>query len=291
MNSNKKSPNLIIPGFPKSGTSSLFDYLCQHPEIFRPKIKEPHTYAFDERYLSRFNSNEPFNFNNLYSNSENYKYVPDGSTIYLISDKALSRIKRDHKQAKIIIIARDPIERIFSHYNWLKMLGYEQKGFRKELLLENSSKFYPTKHIKGNYKNYIEFSMYAKQLKRCYKVFDSKNIYITSLERLRSEFEVVMNEIFNHLEIENIKVEKELKNKTPKVSRIRKRIPTKLKILERKINTNIISDSFIFNKKIKPIKFNLKDEEFVFNFLKKDLIKLEEMNLYFPEWETVNKYL
>ena len=55
-----KHPNLIIPGFPKSGTTSLHNILCQHKDITGiPRkggssfIKEPHTYTFDRRYAKR----------------------------------------------------------------------------------------------------------------------------------------------------------------------------------------------------------------------------------------------
>ena len=55
-----KHPNLIIPGFPKSGTTSLHNILCQHKDITGVPIqgengfrKEPHTYTFDLRYTKR----------------------------------------------------------------------------------------------------------------------------------------------------------------------------------------------------------------------------------------------
>jgi hypothetical protein len=286
-------PNLIIPGFPKSGTSSLFDYLTQHPDIFCPKIKEPHTYAFDERYKNRLTNKSLFNFDRLYSNSTNFKYIPDASTIYMISDKAFNRIKADEaKNLKILIIARDPIERIFSHYNWLRMLGYRQKKFKQEIYFENQKEFSAENNIKGNYKNYLEFSLYGKQLKRCFEVFDKEMIYILPLERLKNESENAFNEIFNFLEIDSISINKSLKNITPRKVKIKRNsIPTKIKIFEKKISSNIISESFLFQKTIEPISFSSKDEKFIFDLLKNDLEILKKMNLIFPEWKTVNKYL
>ncbi|RRO13335.1 sulfotransferase domain-containing protein [Flavobacteriaceae bacterium 14752] len=161
------TPNLIIPGFPKSGTSSLFDYLCQHPDIFHPRVKEPHTYAFDDRYKNRFTNQGDFNFKKIYNKSQTYKFIPDASTIYLISKHALKRINdEEHNNLKIIIMARDPIERVFSHYNWLRMLGYKQLKFKIEINKELKKTFHPENHIGANYKNYVEFSKYGKQLKK-----------------------------------------------------------------------------------------------------------------------------
>lgn len=285
-------PNLIIPGFPKSGTSSLFDYLCQHPDVYKPTIKEPHTYAFDSRYNLRFSERGDYNFYKLYTDSYKFKYVPDASSVYMISDKALKRIKNDNAEnLKIIIIARDPIERIFSHYNWLRMLGYEQATFKDEINLNNQHKFKAENHIKGNYKNYLEFSFYGAQLKRCIDTFDKRNILIIPMERLKKEFDQIFSEIFDFLDIKPIHVNKAVKNKTPIERKVKKKIPKSIRILESKIGKNIISRSSLFKKTVRPVEFSEEDEFFLFNLLKKDLEILYDMDLVFSEWETVNKYL
>ena len=49
----KTCPNLIIPGFPKSGTSSLYHYLSQHPDIDGIKGKEPHVFSKTDRFRKR----------------------------------------------------------------------------------------------------------------------------------------------------------------------------------------------------------------------------------------------
>jgi hypothetical protein len=83
-----------------------------------------------------------------------------------------------------------------------------------------------------------------------------------------------------------------LKNTTPrKVKLKRNSIPTKIKVFEKKISSNIITESFLFQKTIEPISFSLNDEKFIFDLLKNDIEILKHMNLIFPEWKTVNKYL
>lgn len=285
-------PNLIIPGFPKSGTSSLFDYLCQHPDIFKPKYKEPHNYSQDKRYSERFSTHSTFSFNELYNAKGNCKYIPDASTSYLISKHALKRIKRDSPNAKLIIIARDPIERLFSHYNWLRLLGFDQFSFKKEIKKDLIIDYNPNKPINGNYKSYIEHSKYGEQTKRCLEVFDKNQVLILSLENLNKNFNESMDRIFRFLEIEPISINRAIKNKTPNnIIHKKLKIPTKLKIIEKKIGSKVFSNSKIFNKKLQKINFTPKYEKFIFDLLKNDLEILKENNLVFPEWKTVNKYL
>ena len=47
MGNNLKKPNLFIIGAPKCGTTFLYYYLRQHPDIFFPSFKEPHFFGSD----------------------------------------------------------------------------------------------------------------------------------------------------------------------------------------------------------------------------------------------------
>jgi hypothetical protein len=291
MNKNK-TPNLIIPGFPKSGTSSLYDYLGQHPDIFASYRKEPHIYTFQKRYNERFeDKNLTHSFDKFYNKYDDEKYIMDGSTTYLISNDALIRIRKDIKNPKIIIIARDPIERVFSHFNWLRMMGYEQRKFKKEIEVENQKKFNPEINLKGNFKNYLEFSLYGEQIRRCYEIFDNQNVFILPMERLKHRFDKSFEEIFKFLQVEPIPLKNSLKNKTPERVVLKKHIPTKIKIIEKRISYHLISNSRLFSKVLKPKRFKISDEKFLFELLKDDLYLLKELNLVFPEWKTVNKWL
>jgi len=42
-------PNFFIVGAPKAGTTSLYYYLDQHPQVYRSAIKEPHFFAAEIR--------------------------------------------------------------------------------------------------------------------------------------------------------------------------------------------------------------------------------------------------
>ena len=286
-------PNLVIPGFPKSGTSSLYDYLGQHPDIFASYRKEPHVYTFKDRYEKRFkNENFAYSFQKFYNKFNGQKYLMDASTTYMISNNALKRLKKDTPEAKFIVIARDPIERIFSHYNWLRMLNYDLMVFEKEIIEDEKNRFNPNSNIKGNYKSYIQFSEYGKQLLNLYDIFDTSQVFVVTLEKLNKDFNGVISSMFSFLELPSIEIKKGVKNKTFREKRVdRLKLPTKLKILEKRFQNNFISNTVIFQKKLKPKKFTVKHEEFIFNLLKEDIKLLKNNNLFFNEWKTVNKYI
>ena len=72
----RRLPNLICPGAQKSGTTTLFDILVQHPEIYKPKIKEQH--FFDLNYDKGMNY-----YSQFYEEVKDEKYIPDFSPFYL----------------------------------------------------------------------------------------------------------------------------------------------------------------------------------------------------------------
>lgn len=50
-NSNNHLPNFLIIGVPRGGTSSLYSYLKQHPQIYMSPVKEPRFFAFEDTKL------------------------------------------------------------------------------------------------------------------------------------------------------------------------------------------------------------------------------------------------
>jgi len=166
-----KHPNLIIPGFPKSGTTSLHNILCQHKDITGiPRkggssfIKEPHTYTFDRRYAKR----------SPVACSE--KYLIDASTTYLISKTAIDRILLDTPDAKFIVIMRDPIDRVKSHYNWYATRNVKVKKWSREFYSPLSTPFDPDEHINGAYKRFVQFSQYSRLLSQMLEKVNAKNV-------------------------------------------------------------------------------------------------------------------
>ena len=132
-----KNPNLFIVGAPKSGTTFLYHYLKQHPEIYFPDFKEPHFFGSD---LIRRNGAYNLNLNeyqNLFKTDK--KIIGEASTFYLFSKKSAEEIYNFNPQAKIIIMLRDLVDLVHSLHSQFVFSGDEViENFSKALELENS---------------------------------------------------------------------------------------------------------------------------------------------------------
>lgn len=123
-------PNLFILGAPKCGTTSLASWLARHPDVFVPRVKEPHHYNSDEKQVYYPGREE---YLALFEGGENAKYRLDASVWYLHSDVAVPRILTDCPQARFIVCLRNPVDMAFSlHAQYLNKTGRENvKSFAK----------------------------------------------------------------------------------------------------------------------------------------------------------------
>ena len=103
--SNNPIPNLYILGFPKCGTTSLANWIGQHPSIFVPEVKEPHHFNTDQNYVKTPNRSDYLSF---YDNSDQFSFTVDASVYYAYSDAAIKSILSENQQAKFIICLRNP---------------------------------------------------------------------------------------------------------------------------------------------------------------------------------------
>jgi hypothetical protein len=112
--------NFFIVGAPKCGTTALYSYLSQHNQVYMPWIKEPHYFAKEleksrvrpidnlEEYLSLFEPCEP-----------RHRAIGEASVFYLSSQTSIQNIYQFNKQAKIIIMVRNPIDMFTSLHSQL----------------------------------------------------------------------------------------------------------------------------------------------------------------------------
>lgn len=234
-------PNLFIVGAAKAGTTSLYSYLNDHPKINASVIKEPHFFSDDIRCKdinpkrkksTCFNQEKYFakkilapkhigyiesqdNYLKLFDLRGDYSYFLDASTGYLHSESAAKNIYDFNKDAKIIISLRDPCERAYSHF-LMDLSGgvLESKDFIKEIERQRNKK---NRNIENNL--YIERSLYAQQIKRYMDIFPKENILIIFQEDLNRDTQKVMDEVFDFLDLDPIKIDIEKRENTGKVPR------------------------------------------------------------------------
>src|SRR5579871_3433321 len=111
-------PNFFLVGAQKAGTSSVYAYLKQHPDIFLPAIKEPHFFSqvvpishYEPIFLPSV-LNEA-DYLRLYRDACGFSAIGDASVSYLWDPEAPQRIHARMPQARILIVLRDPVERAY----------------------------------------------------------------------------------------------------------------------------------------------------------------------------------
>jgi Sulfotransferase domain len=107
-------PNFLIIGAAKSGTTTLYEYLCRHPQIFMSTPKEPEFFARDENYARGIEW-----YSSLFDDADPHQICGEASTIYTRSPQfpdAAARIAKHVPQAKLIYLMRHPVDRTYSHY-------------------------------------------------------------------------------------------------------------------------------------------------------------------------------
>ena len=299
MNTN---PNLFIPGFAKCGTSYLHDILDSHDEISMSKIKETHNFVLEKNYKKITNSNFDFNFNYMFKNQMS-KYNGESSTLNIMDSKFIKRIYHHCENPKFIIILRDPIERIISHFNWMSYLGNVKLSFKDEIMNNMDKQFDPNKDFNGNYKNYILFSKYYENILNLKRYFPNSYIVI-NLEMLTSDFSNTIEYVCSFLKIANsfkdIQIINSKINETPKIIISKK--PYMISLLSKFIGNK----SKKFLKKFYFIKSNIEkfkrseyiykpsinEEFFLFKILENDIIGFKnEFPRLVSKWKTTNRYL
>ena len=132
-----KNPNLFIVGAPKSGTTFLYHYLKQHPDIYFPNFKEPHFFGSD---LIRRNGAYNLSldeYQDLFKTDK--QIIGEASTFYIFSKDAPEEIYNFNPKAKIIIMLRDLVDLVHSLHSQFVFSGDEViEDFSQALELEDS---------------------------------------------------------------------------------------------------------------------------------------------------------
>lgn len=171
-----KLPNFLIVGAQKAGTTSLFDILNQHSQIFIPPEKELHFFDYEKEVNKGLEY-----YSKYFSAAGNAKAIGEASPSYLFYPEVASRIQKLlGNEMRIIILLRNPAERAFSHYKMMFSGGYEKRTFQ-QAITDNKARL--KKGISfDRITSYLDRSFYAFQLKNYFDHFPPENISITLFE-------------------------------------------------------------------------------------------------------------
>src|SRR5215210_1748036 len=147
-------PNFLVIGAGKSGTTSLYHYLRQHPDVYMSPVKEPLFFAAeggrirfpgpDGRMISRAANpgavTRMKDYRALFAGVSGKKAVGEASPQYLYTPEAPLRIKHYVPEAKLIAVLRNPVERAYSAFLHRTRLGREPLADFSEALRQEDSR-------------------------------------------------------------------------------------------------------------------------------------------------------
>lgn len=219
--SKRSLPDFIIIGAQKSGTSSLFHYLIQHPAVISPIRKEIHYFETYYRlgpgwYRAHFPKKNVLKQGKLITG--------EASPCYMLFPEAIAAIKSLVPQCKMIVLLREPAARAISSY-YHQVNGKKEKRPVKQALFDNDPVFNQAKTLNLQKKllqnkkltfyyrhySYLERGHYASQLKWVYDMFDKKHVLIDQAENLFSNPEKVYKKICRFLKIDDTFLPPDLK--------------------------------------------------------------------------------
>ncbi len=292
-NKDKSLPNFLIVGAAKSGTTSLFNYLNQHPDIFIPSRKECRFFSDMPRNFIGGGSAEYQNdtvqsiegYKELFQNGKQAKAKGDISNDYLYYyNKSIKNIKKYlGSNVKIIIILRNPIDRAYSNYLHHVREGWEELSFEEALAKEEERK-------RNNYAwpfYYKEVGMYCKQVKAYLDAFSNVRIYLFeelfNMPRLLSSLfdfigvaDLDITNLGNQYNVSGYPKIKFIHNLITKKSFISSIIRPAYKCLLPSESRKKIT-AYIKNNNLQKMPMNNDTRQFLKNYFRDDILKLNSL--------------
>jgi hypothetical protein len=211
----RSKPDFLIIGAMKSGTTSLFSYLSQHPQIIPSNVKEVHFFdggrdgGSDEyqRGPSFYRAHFPL-ARELADGKQTFEATPS----YIFHPLAPERIHETLPNVKMIVLLRDPTQRAISHFFHQKRRGIETLPIM-EAFQQEETRLRPILES-NDYFNLVlrEFSYklrghYADQFERYFKFFRREQLMILSSEDFFANTQNCLNQIFAFLNLKtNVKI-------------------------------------------------------------------------------------
>ncbi|MBK9731739.1 MAG: sulfotransferase [Chitinophagaceae bacterium] len=221
---NNKLPNFFVVGAAKSGTTSLYEYMKMHPQIYMAPIKETHHFSTDidntkfrpnyarslNKDLSKFLETDmkegifhafvkdADQYAKLFKNVKDEKAVGEITNSYLYSHEAAKNIFKKFPDAKVIMMLRNPVDRAFSHYLMDLRIGYETDDFMTALKkdMARDPKGWGISNL------YVEIGMYAEQVKRFIEIFPERQRRIYLFDDFKKDAGAVVKDMFSFLGVD-----------------------------------------------------------------------------------------
>lgn len=192
-------PNFIIIGVAKAGTTSLFRYLDQHPQVYMCPIKGSNFFGYQDALdwkwsdegapplLRHFQVTNFEDYEALFAEASDEIAIGEVSPQYFRCPTAAQQIHKHLPNVKLIASLRNPADRAFSGFLMRTRRGEAVKSGHEELTLESS-------HVKEGF--------YYRRMKRYFDIFPRERIKIFLFEEFKKDPAKIIIELFDFLGVD-----------------------------------------------------------------------------------------
>ena len=221
-------PDFIIIGTARSGSTSLYYNICQHPCVLSAAYDE--LGYFDSNFhlgLNWYRSLFPTLFSKwIVKQKKQFAITGEDTPFYIWNPLVAKRILKILPKIKLIVVLRNPVDRAYSNYHLGIRAGSENLSFEDAIQIELKKLNEINDEFEHNVekytipRSYIAKGFYANQLKIWLELFNSEQLIIISTEDLESNPQGTLDRIYDFLKIpKNHKLipEKQKKASYPKM--------------------------------------------------------------------------
>jgi hypothetical protein len=190
-------PNFLIIGAAKSGTTTIYDYLSLHPDIYLSRPKEPDFFSLDQKFERGIDY-----YYSLFEQAKPHQICGEASTTYSRLQRypqTVSRIAQFLPKVKFIFVLRHPVDRAYSFYvhRFKGSLTNPELVIRRNELMTAKT----FEEAIQQTSEFIDSSFYLYQIEQYLQYYPRKSFLFLFMEDLISSPEMTIKTIFNFLEV------------------------------------------------------------------------------------------
>ncbi len=200
-------PNFLIIGSPKAGTTTLYEALATHPDVFMSAQKEPGFFIHEGTTVDPRNPamrGKVTNFEtyrDLFAAASGYAAVGEATVGYYSRPRAIPKIiARLGEGTKLICILRHPVERAYSHYLYAKLKGFEASDLTFEEAVRDEAVVMEGGWVRR--RDYVSLGHYGRHLAPWIEAFGRKNLHIDFFEALLEDETSFFERAFSFLGVD-----------------------------------------------------------------------------------------
>ncbi len=189
-------PDVYIIGAQKSGTTTLYDWISQHPQVYGDPLAKDFPF-FSQDSLYKKGPKELAKFS---KGAKPDQLVLGGDANAMFVKYGAKRLYETIPKAKLIAILRNPVDRAYSAYCYAVERLLENRSFEKAI--EEELAGYNYSWFDSMQKDYLKHGLYAQQLKSILQYYPKEQVSVIIFEEWKKEPVKIMRDLFKFLEID-----------------------------------------------------------------------------------------